>query len=266
MLFNKSATVSDQSTGASSGTTAPSSFANLAEMANYRLKDSSLNGPVSQNIAVPSSQNARSFVIPRLNASVSPSHGSSSDGLTPHEMSLKKIMEMRKLNISGSVSPSDTHTDKPLVLGDISNFKAALSVNPPKIVAPLESPLANTSNFVVDLSAALFSKDDKITVPAKFIPEVFEMQFVDCEPLTPAAIILPNVTQDCEIDISHVLDVSLANRTNITSPFGKVLCSRFRCKRMPYVSHEFQPKHQIVPFAFNTINKIRKINVRRDDL
>lgn len=266
MLFNKSAPVSDQSTGTSGATAAPNSFANLAEMANYRLKTSSLNGPVSQNIAVPSTQNARNFVIPRLNSSASPSHGSSCDGLTPHEMSLKKIMDMRKLNISGSVSPSDTNTPKPLVLGDISNFKAALSVDSPKTASPHESPLANTSNFVVDLSAALFTKGDKITVPAKFIPEEFELQFVDCEQMAPAAIILPNVTQDCEIDISHVLDVPLANRTNETSPFGKVLCSRFRCKRMPYVSHEFQPKHQIVPFSFNTINKIRRINVKRDDL
>lgn len=266
MLFNKSAPVSDQTIGTNSATSAPSSFANLAEMANYRLKTSSLNGPVSQNISVPSSQNARSFVIPRLNSSASPNHGSSSDGPTPHEMSLKKIMDMRKLNISGSVSPSDTNTPKPLVLGDISDFKAALSVNPPKTATSHDSPLANSSNFVVDLSAALFAKGDKITVPAKFIPEEFELQFVDCEQMAPAAIILPFVTQDCEIDISNVLDVSLANRTNKTSPFGKVLCSRFRCKRMPYVSHEFQPKHQIVPFAFDTINKIRKIYVKRDDL
>lgn len=253
-------------------------FANLADLANYRLKNSNANGNVSPSIAVPNNRNSpfanANFVIPKLSASnKSPSYGSSGDQLTPHEISLQKIMKLRKLRIAddrNSVQSDESiEIDQPIALS--SSVQSTSSIesnhNAPDLMSQItnRSPLSDTTAFRVDLSAALLAKGDKITAPIKIIPEDFEVKFVDCE-VSASSALQTVITKDCEIDVSHLLNVQLNNRTRKTSQFGKILCSKFRCTRMPYVSHEFHPKHKIVPFAFNTVNSIRKINVKRDDI
>lgn len=239
-------------------------FTNLADLANYRLKNANLNNGVSPNIAVPNANNPTlsNFVIPKFNTGQSPSYGSSSDGLTPHEMSLKKIMEMRKLNISDDVAMAVVETVARNST-DANGTKQATALT--KSSDQQTSSLYNLTNFVVDLSAALLAKDDQVTAPPKIIPEEFEVKFVDCE-ISPCAALMPIITKDCEIDASGVLNEQVNARTRRPSSFGKILCTQFRCKRMPYVSHEFQPRHKIVPFAFNTIHTIRKIHVKRNDI
>lgn len=253
-------------------------FTNLADLANYRLKNSNVNGNVSPSIAVPNIQNSplanANFFIPKFNTTnQSPNCGSSGERLTPHEMSLKKIMEMRKLRISDD--RNSVQSDGSMEIDQNNQFSSSVqsisstesNANVPNALPSISnnSLLIDTTNFVVDLSAALLAKDDKITAPIKFIPEDFEVKFVDCE-LSASSALQTVITKDCEIDVSHLLNIQLNNRTQKTSQFGKILCTKFRCKRMPYVGHEFHPKHNIVPFAFNTINSIRRINVKRDDI
>lgn len=240
-------------------------FTNLADLANYRLKSFTSNGIVSPSITVPKLHS--NFIIPKLNMNQSPSYGSSAEGLTPHEISLKKIMEMRKLHISGDANSSNDQADSPLSHrgAPSTSMSMAVTADQKSFTNPKSSPLVDSTGFVVDLSAALSTKSDKVTAPIKIIPEVFEVEFVDCD--LPATSVLASViTKDCEIDASAISDAQLTNRTHKTSSFGKILCSRFRCKRMPYVSHQFNPKHTIVPFAFNIPNIIRKMTVKRHDI
>lgn len=254
----------DTASGSSEPPAPAPTFTNLADLANYRLRNANQNNGVSPNIAVPNANSSAipNFVIPKFKTGQSPSYGSSSDGMTPHEMSLKKIMEMRKLHISDDVAMVETvalntthaHMNGPKQADTVTNSSD-----------PQTSSLNNLTSFVVDLSAALLAKDDKVTAPPKIIPEVFDVKFVGCE-ISPRAALMPIITKDCEIDASGVLNERVNARTRRPSSFGKILCTQFRCKRMPYVSHEFQPKHKIVPFAFNTIHTIRKNNVKRNDI
>lgn len=226
-------------------------FTNLADLANYRLKNASLHNGSTPSIAVPIANKigGNNFVIPKFKSGQSPNYGSSSEGLTPHEMSLKKIMEMRKLHISDdAINTTDTN----------SSDVRTITFN------SRQSSLSDSTNFVVDLSAALLGKEDQVIVPPKIIPEVFNVKFVDCE-ISPRIALMPIITKDCEIDASSILNQQVGIRTRRTSSFGKIICTNFRRKHMPYVSHEFQPVHKIVPFAFNTVPIIRKMNVKKNE-
>lgn len=225
-----------------------------------------MNG-VTENITIPNLNANKRFNLPRLNAnsgslgnSMSSNLGSSLNGssgsLTPHELSLKKIMDLRKLRINDEA--------------DISNpVDSNLSSSAEKVTASyipnsesLPSSINKTSNllsdnFVVDLRSALVTEHDKIIVPTKVLPEKFHIKFVDCD-AKPSKFSFPILTHNCEIDISDVLNKTLLNRTKHTTAFGKILCSRFRCKDQPYIKHGFNPKHVVIPFKFDTLNHLAR--------
>lgn len=228
----------------------PPAFDNLTEMATYRLKN---NKKASSSIAIPkfSKSPISNFLIPKLSMKQSPN--SAGCELTPHEKSLKKIMQMRNMSISDDADKIQENTI-PIPMPSVTNNSTEE-----------HSRLLDSTKFVVDLSTALLTKNDKVRARIKLSPEQFEVQLVDCE-LPTLGTLAPDITQVCEIDATAIIDMRLSNRTYKSTSLGKILCSRFRCKKMPYVSHKFKPKHTVVPFAFNIPNIIRKVNVKGLDV
>lgn len=199
-----------------------------------------VTSPISDSINIPrkrSDAEQTRFVIPKFslgsNSSVSPS---SVDGLTPHEISLKKIMDLKKLCIS------------PVAQENVE----------PVPVSTCDDRLAH---FHVDLTKALATESaDRVTIDAAKPMETIDYKFVDCE--LPAAKLkrtmanMPRITHECEIDIANILSERLTNRARHTTAFGKVLCSRFRCATRPQIRHGFVPLHKIAPFRFDVLNKV----------
>lgn len=206
-------------------------FNNLSEMANAHLlttssvKDSAEKQTPSINIPQPAS--TMKFFIPKLsggsNLSLSPS---SSETPTPHELSLKKIMDFKRLSISDQENIPITTTENKIVDTEM------------KCLVDLTSAL-NKPGFV-----------SPMIVPEKRVVETIDFKFNDCD-FTESLSAMPTVTRDCCLNISDIVKEKLKNRTKITSPFGKILCSRFKCKSIPYIRHGFENKHRIEPFRFD---------------
>lgn len=115
--------------------------------------------------------------------------------------------------------------------------------------------------FHVDLTKALATKPhERVVIDAIKPMETIDYKFVDCElpavKLKRAMANMPRITHECEIDIANILNEQLSNRAQRITTFGKVLCSRFRCINRPQIKHGFNPKHKIVPFRFDVLNKI----------
>lgn len=216
----------------------PTKFANLSELANARLSSSTLNKSTNDENQTPSITipQRTKFFIPKLSGgSTSSLSPSSSDALTPHEMSLKKIMDLKRLHLS-----SESIDTEPNVASENISRKDQICL--------------------VDLTAALNkpSASHLIVMPEKKVVEEIDYKFIDCDIVDTSAKNMPVVTRDCCLDISNILTEPLKNRTKITSPFGKILCSRFKCKTIPYIRHGFDHKHQIQPFRFDVEIKLKK--------
>lgn len=164
------------------------------------------------------------FVIPKFslgnNSSISPKPV---DDLTPHEISLKKIMDLKKMHIS-----HDTQ----------ENVE----------VSPHMAHDANDPSFNVDLTEALTTEPNNRRRRSDKSMETIDYRFVDCEVPT---VKMTRALVECEIDIANIMREQLSNRSRKTTAFGKVLCSRFRCTNRPQIEHGFYPKHKIVPFHFD---------------
>lgn len=180
------------------------------------------------SINIPQTANKVKFFVPKLsggsNLSLSPS---SSETPTPHELSLKKIMDLKRLSIS-----------------DQENIPITTAEN--KIIIDTEQ------KCLVDLTCALNKPGfaSPMIVPEKRIIETIDFKFNDCNFIeSPSP--MPTVTRDCCLNISDIRSEKLKNRTKKTSPLGKILCSRFKCKSIPYIRHGFKNKHQIQPFRFD---------------
>lgn len=184
------------------------------------------------SINIPKSDKMTVF-IPKLISSSMTSNTSDPDSLgeslTPHEMSLKKIMDLKKLHLCNK--------------------------NNKLINDSIKSDENNENNFTIDLTSALASKSQQqLTVPVKPTVEKINFKFADCDAV---AISLPT-THECEINISNIFTEQLSNRTKHTTAFGKILCSRLRRKNLPYVKHTFEPKNDIKPFRFDVLNKFKQ--------
>lgn len=209
-------------------------FNNLSEMANAHLTSTSsvensgeIETPSIIDIPQPKEANKAKFFIPKLsggsNLSLSPSL---SDTPTPHEISLKKIMDLKRLSIS-----------------DQENFPITTAEN---------RILDTEQKCLVDLTYAL-NKPGFVSpwiVPEKRVIETIDFKFNDCD-FTESPSSMPMVTQDCCLNISGIRREKLKNRTKNTSPLGTILCSRFKCKSIPDIRHGFQNKHKIQPFRFD---------------
>lgn len=203
---------------------------------------------VSNGISIPSPGTKR-FVLPKLSVgssngsigSIGSSFGANGENLTPHETSIRKILDLRKLSIS---SPTND------VIDSIENVENSLETN----------------RFVVDLTSALSESTNQVIKPIKPTTEQFAYKFFDCDApkrWKNTGILLPQTNQICEINISNILNCPLKNRTKRTTAFGKVLCSKFRCTNLPYIKHEFKPKHSIEPFKFDKSNKLNQKNISK---
>lgn len=247
-IFGQKSTepTSFMATEASSVATArPTKFTNLSEMANAHFSTNKLvNGiqkmNLSENINIPKSSK---FTIPKLSggsSSVSPSSGGES--LTPHEMSLKKIMDekLKRLHIS-----TTNDTENTAMNTDIEHL-SAMSVENQQLSIDLASAL-NGPNFSIS----------SIIAPIKPTAESIDFKFIDCD-ITEESSSHPFISQDCCLNISNILDKHFDTRTKCTTAFGKILCSRYKRKKQSVIQnvhHGFVNKYQIKPFRFDIINK-----------
>lgn len=216
--------------------TIDNSISSLSELAK-RVSTVTVTSPISKSISIPRKpcdNEETLFVVPKFrlgsNSSVSPS---SVDDMTPHELSLKKIMDLKKLHISPVAQEN---------------------------VEPLSMAIDRNVRFHVDLTQALATDlNDRVIDDIKPM-ETIDYKFIDCE--LPATKLkrtmanMPRITHECQIDIAHILGERLTNRARRTTAFGKVLCSRFRCTNRPQIKHGFNPKHKIVPFRFDVLKQI----------
>lgn len=206
-------------------------FQNLSEMANAHLSSTTSVKDTGEKqtpcINIPRPANKSKIFIPKLsggsNLSLSPS---SSETPTPHELSLKKIMDLKRLSISDQENIPITTAENEIVDSE--------------------------QKCLVDLTCALNKPGFALPmiVAEKRAIETIDFKFNDCDFIESSSS-LPSVTRDCCLNISDVLREKLKNRTKNTSPLGKILCSRFKCKSIPYIRHGFEYKHKIQPFRFD---------------
>lgn len=222
-------------------TPSPMKFNNLSDLANAHLSSTKLSAcdtpkmNHSPSISIPQQSNQSKFVIPKFNGgSASPSSGGES--LTPHEVSLKKIMDLKRLHISAT---SDTENTPP------DNNKIVTS-------------RMEKQQFPIDLASALngpnFSKPT--IAPTKPVAEQIDFKFIDCDIAEVSN--EPLDTQDCCLNISNILEKKFSNRTKSTTAFGKILCSKYKRKKQLLIQHGFVSKHQIKPFRFDVAMKYSK--------
>lgn len=201
-----------------------SSFTKLSDFTNFHLQRSS--GDLLSNVSVPRLNTAsKLFSIPKLTPKfIAPPELRTE--LTPHELSLKKILDLKNIKLSDHVLCTTENTltkSAPLCADPVIDLSTALrTANSIPIQIPFDNALENNEN-------------------KSFIPN-----YIDCDQAL--TILMPAITKDCEIDISNISHA--LNRIKTISKFGKTLCSRYRCSAIPYVKHEFFIRHKIDRYAF----------------
>lgn len=220
----------------------PMKFNNLSELANAHLSSSPLanepSKPHSENINIPQQSNQMKFVIPKWSGgsgSCSMSPNSTGESLTPHEVSLKKIMDLKRLHISSNHSKNDTENT---------------SLETETVI--FDDNSVDCQPFSIDLASALNGPHISNTIipPVKPIVEEIDFKFIDCD-IIEASDPQPFVTQDCSLNISNILEQHFASRTKNTTAFGNILCSKYKRKQLPSIQHGFVTKYQIKPFNFD---------------
>lgn len=221
----------------------PIKFNNLSDLANAHLShDSNASQKPSQTFTLPQQIQSRTkFVIPKLmgdsgsTAMPSPPNGGSP---TPHELSLKKIMDLKRLHISSD----ETTVDLTTATSNAENFQTD----------PL---LTSTQSTSIDLACALNGPNfvEPIIPVVKPVMEEIEFKFIDCDITDKCND--PPVLQDCNLNMLHILEQHFVKRTKCTTSFGRILCSKYKCKRQPLVQHGFINKHQVKPFNFELKRK-----------
>lgn len=238
----KSTEPSPNATTPEAPTARPTKFSNLSELANAHLSTSKLvNGlqkiSLSENINIPKQSN---FIIPKFSGgsnSVSPS--SAGESLTPHEMSLKKIMDLKRLHIS---TPNDTENTPPDA--ESTAGKHSVEKHPIDLASALNGP-----NF-----------SSSIIAPTKRSVELIDFKFIDCD-IAEESSTQPFISQDCCLNISNILNTNFDTRTKSTTAFGKILCSKYKRRKQSLiqsVQHGFVNKYQIKPFRFDVVSKFSK--------
>lgn len=227
-----------------------------AHLTSANVTNDSPNPIRSASINITPPLNRPKFTLPKLNSN-SPTNSSpvlSGDKLTPHEASLQKIMELKRLSISSdspAIIPSGSlsATDFESVQTTYAKVNSDNGSSPS--ITVVEEP-----QFMVDLTRALI-RPNAAMKNIRPISEKINFKFVDCD-IAKHPFSLPNVTKDCCLDISEVMAEILLCRTKKTSCFGKILCSRYRNRRKPSLVHGFDNKHAIKPFGFEIAEKVTK--------
>lgn len=229
----------------------PVKFNNLSELANAHL--SSSNGQVadqnpsqeqSQKSSFPQeAQNRSKFIIPKLSGGSGSSLLSSNSmgtSPTPHELSLKKIMDLKRLHISSEQTTTDT--------SNVEN-------------SPPNPTMDISQSNSIDLTCALNDPNfNQPIIPAtKPVIEEIEFKFIDCDIAEKSNDNYQmSVSQDCNLNMLNILDQHFEKRTKSTTSFGRILCSKYKRKQKPLIQHGFINKHHVKPFNFDL--KMKRIN------
>lgn len=235
------------------GSLGPVKFNNLSELANAHLSSSAKttgknpSQVLSQKISFPQeAQNRSKFMIPKLSggsgSSLMPSLNSMSGSPTPHELSLKKIMDLKRLHISSDQTKTT----------DIE----ATNVEIPSANPTLESNQSSSIDLTCALNDPNFNQP--IIPAAKPVIEEIEFKFIDCDITDKPNDGPMSVSQDCNLNMLNVLDQHFEKRTKSTTSFGRILCSKYKRKQQPLIQHGFISKHQIKPFNFDL--KLKRVN------
>lgn len=238
-------------------------YAKISDMANAHLSTAKLSAdpaaasPLRSNSIniMPAAGNLPRFPLPKLSGG-SPFGSSpvlSAERLTPHEASLQKIMDLRRLTISGEGSPTGALDDSRVQTTYAQAGPAELPVEP--LSAAVVAAADELEAFSVDLTSALNkpgTAGTAVPAPIRRAAEPIDFQFIDCDTSERPAP-RPIVTKDCCLDISGIMADALVCRTKRTTAFGRVLCSRYSRRVKPFVVHGFKNKHQIKPFSFETV-------------
>lgn len=201
-----------------------SSFTTLSDFTNFHLQKFG-----GESSSVPRLNIANSpFAIPKLTSKLSTPQSKNTE-LTPHELSLKKIMGLKNIHFTEKITNESTSSP------------------------PTKSPPPFSADFVIDLSTALRTTNSipiQIAIDRSANDEnnSFIPNYIDCDQAMPQSILMHTITKDCEIDISSISRAM--HRTKSSSKFGKILCSRYRCTSVPYVKHEFNIRHKIERYTF----------------
>lgn len=207
-------------------------FNNLSELASAHL--ASANVLVDRKTIF--SQNIDITRQPKADYS---SSASDSVDLTPHEMSLKKIMDLKQLHISAQSIPNDFNQNVHTTFANATNDQSTESCK-----------------YVVDLQSALNIHSTSAS-PRTSVDQTDNNNFFDRgdqntqkTPLNAGdvASIRPSHKM---INVPDILNIQLFNRTLRTTPLGKVLCNRYKFKNQPYINHKIPTKHIIKPFRFD---------------
>lgn len=225
----------------------PIKFNNLSELASAHLS-ADKNPPLinSKNASVPQETQRRTkFVIPKLSGGSSASLMSSNltnVSPTPHELSLQKIMDLKRLHISSNHTTAD--------------IEAAPNFENPEASQPFESGQSTS----IDLACALNNPNfHQSIIPAvKPLIEEIKFKFIDCDISEKLDHHSPSVSQDCNLNMLDILDRHFEKRTKCTTSFGRILCSKYKRKQQPLIQHGFINKHQLKPFNFDL--KMKRIN------
>lgn len=221
-------TIFGQKSSAPADSVRPMKFSNLSELANAHLNSNKLadvTQKTSQSIDIPHAKRSK-FIIPKLhggNSSVSLS--SAGESLTPHELSLKKIMDAKRLENSNQSNDDEMRPDSP------NATFAAKQQSKIDLASALNGPNANQS----------------IVTPSKPVVEQIDFKFIDCD------IVETNnaISADCCLNLSHILNENIENRTKTTTAFGKILCSKYKRSKQKLIKHGFVHKNHIKPFRFD---------------
>lgn len=221
----------------------PMKFNNLSELANARLSSSPLANEssqiLSQNINIPQQSNQSKFIVPKLSGSgsgsCSMSPNSTGESLTPHEVSLKKIMDLKRLHISSNHSKDNAD-------GTLVETETVIS----------NDSSVDCQSFSIDLASALNGPhiNNTIIPPAKLVVEEIDFKFIDCD-IIEAKDPQLFVTQDCSLNIANIVEQHFEKRNKSTTAFGRILCSKYKRKQVPLIQHGFVTKYQIKPFNFD---------------
>lgn len=215
-------------------------FSKLSDLTNFHLSTGGGGGSLSATSG---------FVIPKLTLGLSKCEAATAAAtttLTPHELSLKKIMDLKNIRLTEQTSGDETEQNRPVVGVDVVSSKIDLS------------SALRTANCVPIVMAAIDSAPP-------FVPT-----YIDCEQTTA---IMPTITQDCQIDVSDLLLLATTDgghQPKRVSPFGKTLCMRYtfvdnnsddlmkqqqrRRRRLNRVKHEFTIRHHIRPYGFQNLS------------
>ena len=178
-----------------------------------------------------------------------------------------KENESKMANLSIEPKPTTNNTNQFTNLSDFAKFHLKSSSNvplslgsekkfnipKPKFNVPVENKTEDVKeNWIIDLKSALIN--DKtvecgtVSKPQKVPEETIQYRFIDCD-IVPEK---PIIDEYCEIDISAISNKKFHLCSKNPSIFGKLLCKKYRRRRIANVKLGFAAQNVIKPFDFKT--------------